>query len=130
MYKAVTRNISVSVRPRFLPERSEPQRHAWFWAYTVEIANGGRAAVQLKRRHWIITNARGEKQEVRGEGVVGEEPIIEPGETYSYTSGCPLETPEGIMVGSYQMISEDGDVFDVAIPAFSLDTPGVRRSLN
>jgi ApaG protein len=130
MYRSVTRGISVSVVPQFLADRSDPQRNVWFWAYTVEIENRGQAAVQLKRRHWIITDGRGQRQEVRGDGVVGEEPIIEPGESFSYTSGCPLETPQGIMVGSYQMISESGEVFDVAIPAFSLDTPDSRRVLN
>lgn len=130
MYSSTTRDIRVSVAPRYLAERSAPERNAWFWAYTVEIENLGGQAVQLKRRHWIITDGRGQRHEVKGEGVVGEEPIIEPGERFSYTSGCPLDTPQGIMVGSYQMISEAGEVFEVAIPAFSLDTPQQRRTLN
>jgi len=86
--------------------------------------------VQLKRRHWIITDGRGVKHEVKGAGVVGEEPIIGPGESYSYTSGCPLDTPDGFMVGQFTMISEDGDTFQVDIPAFSLDMPAPRRVLN
>jgi len=130
MYQAVTHMIAVTVEPQFMPERSEPSKRQFFWAYTVEIENNGDNAVQLKRRHWVITDGRGVKHEVKGPGVVGEEPIIGPGESYRYTSGCPLDTPEGFMVGRYTMIGEDGDTFDVEIPAFSLDIPAPRRILN
>jgi ApaG protein len=130
MYKAITRDISVTVEPEFLADRSDPDRNQFFWAYTVEISNLGASPVQLKRRHWIITDGRGQRHEVKGPGVVGEEPIIEPGEAFRYTSGCPLDTPDGFMVGSYDMIDENGGVFSVDIPAFSLDSPGTRRTLN
>jgi ApaG protein len=130
MYQAITRDISVTVEPQYLADRSEPARQQYFWAYTIEIANNGPTAVQLKRRHWIITDGRGKRHEVKGPGVVGEEPIIEPGTSFRYTSGCPLDTPDGFMVGSYDMIGDDGGVFSVAIPAFSLDSPQSRRVLN
>lgn len=130
MYKAVTHNIQVTVLPEFLPDRSEPDEGRFFWAYTIEIANLGDSTVQLKSRHWRITDARGHTEEVRGVGVVGEQPIISPGDSFRYTSGCPLTTPSGIMAGSYRMASETGEVFDVEIPAFSLDSPHAKRVLN
>ncbi len=130
MYQAVTHMIAVTVEPQYQPDRSEPAKRQYFWSYTVEITNHSPKAVQLKRRHWIITDGFGKKHEVRGAGVVGEEPIIGPGESYRYTSGCPLETPDGFMVGQYTMIGEDGDTFLVDIPAFSLDIPAPRRVLN
>jgi ApaG protein len=130
MYQATTRDISVTVQPQYLADRSEPAKRQYFWAYTVEIANQGMTAVQLKRRHWIITDGRGQRHEVKGPGVVGEEPIIEPGTSFRYTSGCPLDTPDGFMVGSYDMIGDDGSSFTVAVPAFSLDSPESRRVLN
>ncbi len=130
MYQAVTNDITVTVEPEFLAERSQPERGQYFWAYTIEIANGGNTAVQLKRRHWIITDGRGAVQEVKGAGVIGEEPIIEPGSSFTYTSGCPLETSDGFMVGRYAMVSEDGTSFEVDIPSFSLHLPSPRRTLN
>ncbi len=130
MYKAITRDIAVTVTPEYLPDRSEPEKRQFFWAYTIEIENRGRGAVQLKRRHWIITDGRGQRHEVKGAGVVGEEPIIEPGESFTYTSGCPLDTPDGFMVGTYDMIGEDGKAFIVEIPAFSLDSPQSQRVIN
>jgi ApaG protein len=130
MYQAVTKDITVTVEPEFLADRSQPDRGQYFWAYTVEIANGGDKAVQLKRRHWIITDGRGSVQEVKGAGVIGEEPIIEPGSSFTYTSGCPLETSDGFMVGRYGMIGEDGEAFEVEIPSFSLHLPSPRRTLN
>lgn len=130
MYRALTRDIRVTVEPRYLPDESEPDNGRWFWAYQVEIANLGDSTVQLRARHWIITDALGRVQEVRGAGVVGEEPVLEPGASYSYTSGCPLSTPSGIMVGTYRMETPDGGAFDVAIPAFSLDLPDARPTLN
>jgi ApaG protein len=130
MYQAVTRNIEVTVSPRFLPERSSIEKSYYFWAYTVEISNRGKTTVQLKTRHWRITDGFGRLQEVRGPGVVGEEPVLEPGATFEYTSGVPLPTPSGFMVGTYGMVSADGEHFDIAIPAFSLDGPEAKRTIN
>ena len=130
MYAAVTRNIKVTVEPAYSPERSDPDEPRFFWTYTVEIANLGDRTVQLTHRHWRITDAAGRLEEVRGPGVVGEQPTLRPGESFRYSSGCPLRTPSGVMVGSYRMVAEDGEVFDVAIPAFSLDSPQARRVLN
>jgi ApaG protein len=130
MYRAVTRQIEVIVEPSFLPERSSAEDGRFFWAYTIVIINSGTETVQLKTRHWIITDGAGHSQEVRGEGVVGEQPVIEPGERFEYTSGVPLQTPSGFMTGSYQMVTEDGEPFEIDIPAFSLDSPNVRRTLN
>ncbi len=130
MYKAVTRNIQVTALPEFLPDRSEPEAGRYFWAYTIEIANLGNVTVQLRSRHWTITDGHGHVEEVRGPGVVGETPILQPGASFRYTSGCPLSTPSGIMSGTYRMTTENGDSFSVAIPAFSLDSPHVKRVLN
>jgi ApaG protein len=130
MYKAVTRDISVSVYPEFLPEHSEPDAMRFMWAYTIEITNHSRTRVQLMSRRWIITDAMGRERIVEGVGVVGEQPILNSGESYRYTSGCPLTTPSGIMAGSYQMIDETGAPFDVVIPTFSLDSPMQRHILN
>jgi ApaG protein len=130
MYVAVTEDILVTVIPEFVPDRSDPAAERWFWAYTVEISNRGQRTVQLVSRHWRITDGHGRVEEVRGAGVVGEQPILQPGESFRYTSGCPLTTPSGIMVGSFRMVDEDGVALDVAIPAFSLDTPSNRRVLN
>jgi len=130
MYVTVTRDIEVSVTPRFLSERSSPQQGHFFWAYTISITNHGSETVQLKARHWRITDALGRVQEVRGAGVVGEEPRLGPGESFEYTSGVPLPTPSGFMVGSYSMVTDGGERFDIAIPAFSLDSPDARRTIN
>jgi ApaG protein len=130
MYRAVTRNIEVTVTPRFLPERSSPENSYFFWAYTIEIANRGLETVQLKTRHWRITDALGRLQEVRGAGVVGEEPLLAPGESFEYTSGVPLPTASGFMRGSYGMVTEQGERFDIEIPPFSLDSPAAERTLN
>jgi ApaG protein len=130
MYRALTRGIEVTVTPRFIPDRSSPQEGLYFWAYTIEIANRGGEAVQLKTRHWRITDALGRMQEVRGAGVVGEEPVLEPGESFEYTSGVPLPTPSGFMVGSYGMVSARGEQFDIEVPAFSLDAPDADRVIN
>jgi ApaG protein len=128
MYRAITRQIEVRVEPEFLPERSDNRQ--FFWAYNIVIVNSGRETVQLKTRHWIITDGLGQQQEVRGEGVVGEQPVIAPGERYEYTSGVPLTTSSGFMTGSYQMVTESGETFDLAIPLFSLDSPHDKRTLN
>ena len=130
MYSAVTRNIRITVEPRFLDDQSAPDAGRWFWAYEVEIANLGQEPVQLKTRHWRITDAVGRTQDVRGIGVVGEQPVIEPGAAFTYTSGCPLPTPSGIMAGSYRMEAPGGESFEVAIPAFSLDVPDAHRTVN
>src|SRR6266849_5900759 len=130
MYRAVTRNIAVTVSPRFKPEHSSNQEGRYFWAYTIEITNRGDTTVQLKTRHWVITDGVGQRQEVRGAGVVGEEPVLEPGASFEYTSGVPLPTPSGFMVGTYGMVSSGGERFDIAIPPFSLDSPEAKRTIN
>jgi len=122
-YSAVTSSVRVVVHPRYCPERSEPQRRHWFFLYTVVITNEGSSTLQLISRHWTITDAYGETEEVRGPGVVGEQPVLRPGQSFEYTSGCPLRTPFGGMVGEYQMIDQDGDSFEVKIPAFVLRNP-------
>lgn len=129
-YEATTRNIRVRVDPSFLEKDSAPEQGYYFWAYTVEIDNRGGETVQLLSRHWKITDSQGRTQEVRGPGVVGEQPTLSPGETFRYTSGAPLRTPSGIMLGWYQMTSEDGENFDVVIPPFSLDSPYALRRVN
>ncbi len=130
IYRAVTRKIEVTVRPRFLSERSSPTNGYYFWAYTIEITNLGEETVQLKTRHWRITDELGRLQEVKGPGVVGEEPVLKPGASFEYTSGVPLPTPSGFMVGSYGMIGAGGEHFDIEIPAFSLDSTNGARTLN
>lgn len=130
MYEAVTRSIRIRVTPQYLDDQSSPEDSEFVWAYTVDIANEGEETVQLRSRVWRITDGLGQTEEVRGPGVVGETPVIEPGSSYSYTSGCPLRTPSGIMVGSYQMADPNGTLFDVEIPAFSLDSPFALRSVN
>jgi ApaG protein len=130
MYEAVTHGIRIKVEPHYLEEQSSPDESYFFWAYTIEIANEGNSVVQLKTRHWRITDARGKTEEVRGPGVVGKTPVLDPGESFTYTSGCPLGTSSGIMVGSYQMQLQDGSLIDVAVPAFSLDSPFATRSMN
>jgi ApaG protein len=127
MYKAVTRGISVTVMPRFMPEESSPEDGRYFFAYTVEIINLGLERVQLRARHWRIVDGNGRMQEVRGTGVVGRQPVLGPGESFNYTSGCPLPTPDGTMEGSYAMETASGETFAVEIPAFSLDSPYARR---
>ena len=129
-YEARTRDVLVRVRPEHLPEQSEPDAGRWVWAYHVEVENHGAESVQLVARHWVITDARGRVEEVRGPGVVGEQPVLEPGEALRYTSGCPLPTPSGAMEGEYEMVTAAGDRFDAAIPAFSLDLPDARRTVN
>ncbi|RDE05770.1 Co2+/Mg2+ efflux protein ApaG [Sphingomonas aracearum] len=122
---AETRGISVRVAVSYLPEQSEPGRGRWFWAYHVRIENDGAQAVQLLTRHWIVTDGRGARHPVEGEGVVGEQPLIAPGASFDYVSGCPLATPTGSMQGSYHVVAESGELFDVAIPKFALIAPAV-----
>ncbi len=130
MYSDTTRQIRVTVEPRYLPDQSQPAEGHYVWAYHVVIENLGRETVRLRTRHWKITDALGRLTEVRGPGVVGEQPLLHPGDSFSYTSGTPLPTPSGIMAGSYGMEGENGEKFDIAIPAFSLDSPHQDRRLN
>ena len=130
MYRAVTRGIQVTVTPRYLADKSSPEQGRYFWAYTIEIKNLGDVTVQLKTRHWKITDGFGHGQEVRGPGVVGEQPELKPGERFEYTSGVPLNTPTGLMAGTYQMVADNGERFDAEVPAFSLDSPHIARVLH
>lgn len=126
MYQAITRNIEVTVSPRFL----SAEQSRYFWQYTIEITNRGDITVQLKTRHWVITDGSGQRQEVRGAGVVGEEPVIKPGASFVYTSGVPLPTSSGFMAGTYGMVTLDGEHFEIEIPVFSLDSPEAKRTIN
>jgi ApaG protein len=130
LYETVTHGIRVRVRPEYQTEQSAPEEGRYFWSYTIEITNQGESTVQLKSRYWRITDSAGHSEEVRGPGVVGQTPVLEPGQSFTYTSGCPLGTPSGIMVGSYQMSGDAGKLFDVAVPAFSLDSPFTVKSVN
>lgn len=130
MYRTTTHGIAVTVRPTYLDDQSSPDENYFVWAYQVRIENKGDRRVQLHSRYWKITDAHGRVQEVRGPGVVGEQPVLKPGESFEYTSGTPLPTSSGFMVGTYQMVAENGEAFDVAIPAFSLDSPYEPRQLN
>lgn len=130
MYSSTTHDIKVTVQPMYLDDQSSPDDQQYVWAYQVKIENLGGRTVRLRNRYWSITDARGRTQEVRGPGVVGEQPLLRPGESFEYTSGCPLSTPSGMMVGSYEMEAEGGERLEVAIPAFSLDSPHQRVSLN
>ena len=124
-HAATTHGVTVRVSVSYLPEQSEPGRGRWFWAYHIRLENEGDQAVQLLTRHWVITDGRGARHSVEGEGVVGEQPLIEPGASYDYVSGCPLATPSGAMQGSYRMVAADGETFDAAIPRFQLLAPAV-----
>ena len=130
MYSETTRSISVTVQPFYLEDQSAPADGRYVWAYHVRIENRGDETVQLRRRHWKITDGRGQVQEVRGPGVVGEQPVLGPGQSFEYTSGTPLPTPSGIMVGSYEIETPAGESFSVRIPAFSLDSPHQQVRLN
>lgn len=127
MYKAVTRDIEVNVEPFYLEDQSDPSQNRYVWAYRVTIANHSDEFVQLLSRYWRITDGTGRVEEVRGPGVVGEQPGLNSGDSYQYQSGCPLSTPSGIMAGRYTMRNRRGEMFEVEIPAFSLDLPGKRR---
>ena len=130
-YRAVTKSIEVTVTPRFIAERSSPDNGYYFWAYTIHIINRSKETVQLKTRHWRITDATGKQQEVDGPGVVGEQPVLKAGESFEYTSGVPLPTPSGFMRGTYGMVgTENGASFEIEIPAFSLDYSDSGRTVN
>ena len=139
MYTTTTRAIQVTVRPQYLPDQSDSAKFQFVWAYKVRIENKGNIAVQLRSRHWKITDALGRRQEVKGPGVVGKTPMLRPNEVFEYTSSTSLSTPSGFMGGSYQMVSESGENFDIEIPTFSLDAeistfsldaPTAERRLN
>ena len=130
LYNKITRDIEISVQPVYLDDESSPEENHFVWAYHVRIENLGGKTVQLVNRRWHITDAAGRVEEVRGAGVVGEQPVLHPGEAFEYTSGTPLTTPSGIMAGSYEMTTEEGEAFDVAIPAFSLDSPYQEMMIN
>ena len=130
MYRRVTREITVSVEPAFLADQSAPDNSHFFWAYTVMIENRGPDTVQLRARYWRIIDANGRTIEVRGAGVVGQQPILRPGESFEYKSGTPLETPSGMMLGAYQMQTANGETFQVDIPLFPLDSPHEARVMH
>ncbi|MBB3132558.1 ApaG protein [Rhizobium pisi] len=130
MYRALTRDIEVVVEPFYLEEQSDPEDDRYVWGYRIVISNNSGIAVRLVNRYWNITDQNGQVDEVTGPGVVGEQPRLSPGDTYEYSSGCPLDTPSGLMFGHYQMETDEGELFDVDIPAFSLDSPGLLRVLN
>ncbi|RME96828.1 MAG: Co2+/Mg2+ efflux protein ApaG [Alphaproteobacteria bacterium] len=129
-YVATTRSIVVRVRPSYLAEQSDAAAGRYAWAYHIRVENRGRERVQLLNRHWRITDALGRTEEVRGEGVVGKQPVLEPGQAFEYTSGAPLPTPSGIMAGRYEMAGADQQRFWIDVPAFSLDSPYAARSIN
>ena len=130
MYRATTQEVSVEVKPQYLGDQSDPERNRFFWSYNIRIENHGGQTVRLLHRHWKITDALGQLEEVKGPGVVGKQPLLEPGEHFEYTSGVPLNTASGIMTGSYEMVRDDGELFDVEIPPFSLDIPSASRRVN
>ncbi len=130
MYSSRTRSIKIQVEPTYLEDQSEPEQDYYVWAYRVVIENEGKETVQLRSRYWKITDSSGRVHEVRGAGVVGEQPVLRPGERYEYTSGTPLGTPSGIMFGNYEMETDHGETFEVDIPAFSLDCPHAARMLH
>ena len=130
MFIKTTHAIKVTVQPRYLPEQSAPEEEFFVWSYTVTMENLGPQPVQLINRYWHITDAAGRVQEVRGPGVVGEQPTLRPGDSYRYTSGTHLNTASGLMSGSYQMTREDGELLDISIPAFSLDSPSQMQRPN
>lgn len=130
VYEARTRDVLVRVIANYLPSQSDPREGRWVWSYTVEIENHSAETVQLVSRRWAITDGQGRVEEVTGRGVVGEQPTLKPGEAFRYTSGCPLPTDSGSMQGDYQMVTDAGELFEVEIPAFSLDLPGARKALN
>jgi len=130
MYKETTRSITITVMPTYLDDQSSPEESHYVWKYHIRIENHGEDTVQLRTRYWRITDSMGRVQEVRGPGVVGEQPVLKPGDFYEYVSGTPLPTPSGIMVGTYQMETPQGEKFDVLVPAFSLDSPYQPVKLN
>lgn len=129
-YASTTREIKVTVKAFYLEEQSSPDDSRYVFAYQIRIENLGQATVQLRTRHWRITDGNGHTEEVHGDGVVGEQPVLAPGDSFQYTSGTPLATESGFMVGSYEMVATDGERFEVAIPAFALDRFSHRRAIH
>lgn len=127
MSDTITKGVRIQVSSRYVPERSDPPKHEFFFAYEVRISNVGTEPVKLESRHWIVTDAFGKTQHVRGPGVVGQKPRLEPGDAFEYTSACPLPTPHGSMSGSYQMVTDDGVFFDAEIAPFALSLPGAQN---
>jgi ApaG protein len=130
MYSAKTRGVHVSVTPSFMESESSAKDNRYFWAYTIDIVNEADQTVQLIARHWCITDGHGQLHEVKGPGVVGEQPVLKAGERFTYTSGCPLDTPHGSMTGIFQMVAEDGASFEATIPPFPLQSPYARITLH
>ncbi|MDO1580896.1 Co2+/Mg2+ efflux protein ApaG [Rhizobium oryzicola] len=130
MYRARTKDIEVEVEPYYLEEQSDPDESRYVWGYRIVISNHSDLTVKLVHRYWHITDQNGLVDEVEGPGVVGEQPRLEPGDSFEYSSGCPLDTPSGMMFGHYEMETDEGETFMVDIPAFSLDSPGLTRVLN
>ncbi len=130
VYEQTTRGIKVEVEPDFDPDRTDPDAAQFVWTYEIVITNESEIAVQLRRRHWVITDARGQVEEVEGEGVVGQQPILEPGDSFRYASGAPLSTPSGIMAGAFHMVDADGHAFKVQVPTFSLDSPYADQAIH
>ena len=130
MYEKVTHGVRVSVRPEFIDDQSDADAGRYLWAYTIDIVNEGEVPVRLRTRYWRITDESGRIEDVSGPGVVGETPYLKPGAKFTYTSSCPLTTPSGIMVGNYRMVTDDNEVLIIDIPAFSLDSPYARRTMN
>ena len=129
-FEAVTGQVRVAVQSYYLNEQSKPETHEYFWAYRIKITNESDSVVRLLNRHWIITNGRGETKEVRGDGVIGEQPTLLPSQSFVYTSGTPLDTPTGFMTGSYGMMKDEATMIEVAIPTFSLDSPHSELKIN
>ena len=130
MFTKTTRGVKVTAVPHFLAEHSQPDEDHFVWAYTISLENYGNETVQLVSRHWQITDAQGITQEVRGPGVIGEQPVLKPGESFRYTSGTALAAPSGVMLGKYEMVGPGGEHFEVDVPAFSLDSPYGEHSVN
>ena len=130
MYEQETSGVLVRVEPQFLPEESSPNEGRYVWAYTIEIENRSPESVQLVSRFWKITDENGLTQEVRGAGVIGQQPTIPPGESFRYTSAAPLAAPSGVMSGAYSMQRENGEAFDIAVPLFALDSPHISKLAN
>jgi len=130
VYEKTTRGVLVRVVAHYLPQQSDPIEQRYTWSYTIEIENHGTETVQLVSRRWLITDGRNQTEEVNGPGVVGEQPKLKPREAFRYTSGCPLTTPSGEMRGTFQMLTDEGEVFDAEIPAFSLHLPGAHKAVN
>ncbi len=129
-YQKTTNDIAISVLPLYLDDRSNPSESYFVWAYTITIENHSQKTFTLRTRHWEIIDGNGQRQDVDGEGVVGKQPTLGPGERFEYTSGCPLSTPTGFMYGFYTMEGADGEMLDVEVPAFSLDSPMAAHTIN